>query len=211
MGQRLVIHFYDNSSSKEFANCYYHWSGYCDAAAEILTDIAKRLDNPIIKAMIKNNKLSKYEKVMLLLDSGEGALEHDINNAQKEFNYVNSKIDDAKQKIVFMKDIQDRNVGYINFLPENIESATRWSEGDVEINIDTLDCDFGLIYESDEHSSDQDNKEYDKKIIKLSLTEEELTTFNLCDPNIFVILRTLFSLSSGLIGETKDGIYIQGY
>ena len=127
MGQRLVITI--KNEDRELAAIYYHWSAY---TYDALVQTKNVID------CIYNHKEETERKMLLrlirCLEANGGGIVGDEN----EFNYISSLYPNE----TFKRDGVSRNDGIIALSPDGMAESQSWSEGDVDIHIDSDMVDF---------------------------------------------------------------------
>ena len=163
MGQRLVIHIFNNE--EELANAYYHWSAYTDSSIITTLQITAVYDD--LKRKISDKKLLA---IKLLEATGAGFNENDMKKV-KEI-YPNKKFNPCT----------DRNEGLIAVTEDSMEESTQWEEGSVKINLDSETICFDVLWEEtiDDLMCDVDyveelsKEEYEKEAKKIIEDIEKL-------------------------------------
>lgn len=166
MGQRLVVTIKNNK--KELAKIYYHWGGYTDSAL---------LHTEEIISCIYNHEHETESDMLLRLihfceENGGGIT--GTENAT-EYNYIQALYPNETFKT---EDI-DRNNGIIALSKNGMDSMQKWSEGDVDINIDTDKVDF-YVYSGYEDLEEyiEERKSWDDEFNEKEL--KNLPMFNFC-------------------------------
>lgn len=119
MGERLNLEIWHNG--KVLANAYYHWSGYTDDAANVVTDALKYIkSNPA-----ENNNILLYA-IRALEATGAGLTDREIEYAKKI---------DCLNNATFAPCVS-RNSGLIGISPDGIADTRYWQEEAARIFID---------------------------------------------------------------------------
>ena len=169
MGQRLVVTI--KYQKKELAKIYYHWSAYTTSA---LLETEKLID------CIYNHEDETAKELQLRLirfceENGGG-----IDNDSYEFRYIEKMFPGES----FVKENYSRNYGLIALSEKNMGSMQKWSEGDVEINLDDEVVEFCVLswYESlKDYNRDQT---WDENFTPLGYEDVVDIGYDLCQFNI---------------------------
>ena len=160
MGQRLVITVYDGKTDERVANVYQHWSAYTDSAAantlamlELMNEMIKQFPEAnaqriALEAMLRSNKRINitYDGYKNNLYNGNNIPENLRGTICKNFYYyLKHDIGLSEEALKLIEDrtaedgsfTYDRNDGLIGIFDKDMDESQMWSEGDVEITIDT--------------------------------------------------------------------------
>lgn len=149
MGQRLVVSI--ESMGECLAKIYYHWSAYTVSA---LYETQKIVD------CIYNKKDETKEELLLRLIRFCEANGGGIDGNEDEFNYIQGLYPNQ----TFKKDGYSRNNGLIALSKNGMEDLQGWSEGDVTINIDEDEINFGVCgYYSSLIEYNEERAEWDEE------------------------------------------------
>lgn len=189
MGQRLVITLKDGK--RDLAAIYYHWSAYTyDALSE-----TKKVINCIYNHQEETAEEMLLKLIKFIEKNGGG-----IVGREEEFEYIQKLYPREK----FKRDNYSRNYGLVALSPDGIEVVKGWSEGDVDIQLDSDMVDFGVysgyssleayLDEREEWDEDFDRAEFEQNIPKLNC--------NLGYFNIYEIDEVIAAI------ESVDGEYV---
>ena len=197
MGQRLVITVYDGKTEERVANMYQHWSAYTDSAA-VNTLIILYLMNKMIEKFPKANAKQiaieaflRFAKRTNITYEGYWQQFSEDNNlhngnhipenlrgpiCQNFYNYLKIEIGLSDEALKLIENrmaedgefTYDRNDGLIGIFDKDMNETQAWSEGDVEITIDTEHHEayvsyFGVNYILDQFEYEENYGEFDKK------------------------------------------------
>lgn len=166
MGQRLVITVYDGKTEERVANVYQHWSAYTDSAAantlvilELMNEMMKQFPEAnakriALEAMLRSNSRINitYEGYWQQfsednhLQNGNSIPENLRGPICKNFYYyLQNNIGLSEEALKLIEDrmaedgafTYDRSDGLIGIFDKDMDESQMWSEGDVEITIDT--------------------------------------------------------------------------
>lgn len=157
MGQRLVVTIEKNE--KAIAKIYYHWSAYTYSA---LLETKK-----VINCIYNHKDESEKEMLLRLIrfceDNGGG-----IKGDTEEFEYIKNIYPNE----IFKTENYSRNEGLIALSEKGMADLQRWSEGDVNINLDDDSVEFGVYcgYENLEEYNEE-RMEWDDEFEGLTLEE----------------------------------------
>lgn len=175
MGQRLNLSI--NKNGKVLANCYYHWSGYTNAAMEKVRQALDILED-------QEGEIGVKEAILALKETGAGI---DAKNAQ---DYIKPD-----------KEIH-RDNGIIATTEDDIKETEMWSECEIIIDIGTRKVNLiDAITEYDE----EDIQEYlDIDTATLNRLEvedlESVDIDNFWYPQDFFEENSLFKYKDGFYG-----------
>lgn len=115
MGQRLVISV--NLHGKNIAKIYYHWSAYTESALREVSDVVNCIYGTTEKEV-------QFALIRMCERNGGGVDHDDLEYARQLFpgKTFNESV--------------DRSYGLVALSKSNMVAMQRWSEGDVEVNID---------------------------------------------------------------------------
>lgn len=157
MGQRLVISI--ETMGEPIAKIYYHWSAY--------TVSALYETQQVVKCIYNHEDESKKELQLRLIrfceENGGG-----IRGDDYEMKYIQ----DMFPNETFKSEDYSRNRGLIAISEKGMDELQSWSEGDVIINIDEDEINFGVYacYECfDEYI--EERKEWDDDFEGMTLEE----------------------------------------
>lgn len=167
MGQRLVCTIIKDR--KEICNIYYHWSAYTyDALLE-----TRKIIN-----CIYNHADETTEELLLRLihfcENNGGGISNGRNG--NEWKYVQNLYPNEQ----FKADGINRTYGLISLSRNEMAESQAWSEGDVYIDLDTDQVEFGIYsgYEDfDEYI--EERKSWDEDFDKTELDNMPKFDFNL--------------------------------
>lgn len=166
MGQRLVITVYDGKTEERVANVYQHWSAYTDSAAantlvmlELMNEMMKQFPEAnakqiALEAMLRSNKRINITYEGYWQKFCEDNNLHNGNNIPENlrgpicknfYYYLKHDIGLSDEALKLIEDrmaedgafTYDRNYGLIGIFDKDMNDTQAWSEGDVEITIDT--------------------------------------------------------------------------
>lgn len=142
MGQRLNIEIMNGD--EVLANSYYHWSAYTGSALHLVKKIVASIDNV--------DGTTVLEKAVRLLElTGAG-----VNNVER--GRIASDFAGRFADIEF-RDCTDRNAGLLAVTEEGIEETRYCEEGRVTIHLDTRTIDFGVFWDMDSESYEEEYEE----------------------------------------------------
>lgn len=193
MGQRLVVTI--TNGEKTLCNIYYHWSAYSCSALYRTKEIVDCI----------YNHADESEKELLLrlirfVEKDGGGIAQGYNS--EEWKYIQKLYPNEK----FKEDNISRNDGLICLSEKGIRENQRWSEGDVEIDLEEY-CVKNSVYgyyESLEEYNEE-RAEWDDDFEALSLSEIPDLGCSLAHIDIDDLGRTLEALSE--VGDfvCRDG------
>lgn len=134
MGQRLVVNV--KNRGETLANAYYHWSAYSTCSLDTVRPI---IDYLMLKPL---KKLSTIDAIELLRLTGADITESELLEVKGEFPGLKKVRED------------NRNEGLIAVTGKGISENMYWSEGTIDINLDTESISYGVIFTVKEGSSD---------------------------------------------------------
>lgn len=166
MGQRLVITVYDGKTEERVANVYQHWSAYTDSAAantlvmlELMNEMLKQFPEANAKRIALEAMLRSNSRINITYDGYwqkfcEDNNLHNGNNIPENlrgpicknfYYYLQNNIGLSEEALKLIEDrmaedgafTYDRNYGLIGIFDKDMDDTQAWSEGDVEITIDT--------------------------------------------------------------------------
>lgn len=161
MGQRLVITVYDGKTDERVANVYQHWSAYTDSAAvntlgilELMNEMLKKFPEANAKRIAVEAMLRSNKRANITYDGYWQQFLHSENNIPENlrgpicknfYYYLQNNIGLSKEALKLIEDrmaedgafTYDRNYGLIGIFDKDMDDTQAWSEGDVEITIDT--------------------------------------------------------------------------
>lgn len=195
MGQRLVVTV--KRDDEDVCKVYYHWSAYTTSA---LLETKKILD------FLNEHRYAPKKELQLQLirfceKNGGGIDGFDRENIQKLF---------PKEK--FKADGYSRNEGLIALSEDGMDDMQKWSEGDVEINLDNDTVYFDVLWvcnDFKEYKKERCEWDDDFKDITINDIPEinfELTQFSIYD--IDKVFKEIESLNNNFYAARyKDIIY----
>ena len=161
MGQRLVITVYDGTTEKRVANVYQHWSAYTDSAAvntlvilELMNEMMEKFPEANAKRIAVEAMLRSNKRANITYDGYWQQFLHNENNIPENlrgsicknfYYYLKRDIGLSEEALKLIEDrtaedgafTYDRNDGLIGIFDKDMDESQMWSEGDVEITIDT--------------------------------------------------------------------------
>lgn len=161
MGQRLVITVYDGKTDERVANVYQHWSAYTDSAAvntlgilELMNEMLKKFPEANAKRIAVEAMLRSNKRANITYDGYWQQFLHSENNIPENlrgpicknfYYYLQNNIGLSEEALKLIEDrmaedgafTYDRNYGLIGIFDKDMDDTQAWSEGDVEITIDT--------------------------------------------------------------------------
>lgn len=164
MGQRLVVTVKKNQ--EDICKLYYHWSAYTTSALMETRDIIQWID-----------ECEDDDLVLHLIRCAEengGGIKDGVDG--NEWNYISRLYPDC----TFKSEQISRNNGLIAISEDGMEEMQRWSEGDVEIDIDSRTVNFMVFsgYDSLEEY-ETERMDWDEDYEKQSLEDIVDIGFNL--------------------------------
>lgn len=172
MGQRLVVTITKND--RDICKIYYHWSAYSFSAL--------RETQNIINCIYKHKDETESELLLRLIRfcevNGGGIRADDY-----EFKYI-QKLYPNK---TFKKENYSRNYGIIALSENGMEDLQRWSEGDVNIDLNEEKIYNGVYdYYKTIDDYNEEHKEWDDEFEPLTLEDitnigYDLGTINITD------------------------------
>lgn len=157
MGQRLIISV--ETMGEPIAKLYYHWSAYTTSA---LYETKKVVD------CIYNHEDESVKELQLRLirfceQNGGG-----IRGNDYEFEYIRNVFPNE----TFKEDNYSRSYGLIAISEKGMDELQSWSEGDVIINLDEDEINFGVYagYESFDQYVEE-RQEWDDEFEGITLEE----------------------------------------
>ena len=174
MGQRLVVTV--TSQGQDLCKMYYHWSAYTSSAL----DETKKILECICKHEDKTERELQLRLIRFCEQCGGG-----IKNGKDsdEWKYIQSVYPNE----TFKEDNISRNYGLIAISEEGMADLQNWSEGDVYINLDEDEVNFGVYgwYEYFEEYIEE-RKEWDDEFEGIKLEDipdigHDLGVFNVGD------------------------------
>ena len=157
MGQRLVISI--ETKGEPIARLYYHWSAYTVSALYETQQVVN---------CIYNHKDETIKELQLRLirfceQNGGG-----IRGNDEEFKYIQNMFPNE----TFITDDYSRNRGLIAISEKGMEELQYWSEGDVIINLDEDEINFGVYacYDGFDNYIEE-RKEWDDEFEGMTLEE----------------------------------------
>lgn len=157
MGQRLVISI--ETMGEPIAKIYYHWSAY--------TVSALYETQQVVKCIYNHEDESKKELQLRLIrfceENGGG-----IRGDDHELKYIQNMFPNE----TFKSEDYSRNRGLIAISENGMEELQYWSEGDVIINIDDDEINFGVYagYDSLEEYI-ENRRDWDDEFEGITLSE----------------------------------------
>ena len=157
MGQRLIISI--ETMGEPIAKLYYHWSAYTVSAL----DETKK----VVDCIYNHNDETKKELQLRLIrfceENGGG-----IRGDDYEFEYIQNMFPNE----TFKSDNYSRNYGLIALSEKGMGELQSWSEGDVIINLDEDEINFGVYagYESFEEYAEE-RKEWDDEFEGITIED----------------------------------------
>ena len=118
MGQRLVLSV--TLHDKDIAKIYYHWSAYTESALREASEVV----NCICKGNYTTEKELQLALIRMCEENGGGV---DIDDRE----YVRQLFPGET-----FSENADRNYGLVALSENGMTTMQRWSEGDIEVNID---------------------------------------------------------------------------
>lgn len=197
MGQRLVVTV--RSQEKDLCKMYYHWSAYTYSALLVTRNIL----NCIYNHEDETEKELQLRLIRFCEKYGGG-----IKNGKDsdEWKYIQSVYPDE----TFKAEGISRNYGLIALSEEGMADLQNWSEGDVYINLDEDEVNFGVYcwYEYFEEYIEE-RKEWDDDFEEIKLEDIpdigcDLGTFNVNDIDAIIIA---LNKVSGYIVRNGNEIY----
>lgn len=161
MGQRLVITVYDGKTDERVANVYQHWSAYTDSAAvntlgilELMNEMMEKFPEANAKRIAVEAMLRSNKRANITYDGYWQQFLHSENNIPENlrgpicknfYYYLQNNIGLSEEALKLIEDrmaedgafTYDRNYGLIGIFDKDMDDTQAWSEGDVEITIDT--------------------------------------------------------------------------
>lgn len=164
MGQRLVVTVKKNQ--EDICKLYYHWSAYTTSALMETRDIIQWID-----------ECEDDDIVLHLIRCAEengGGIQDGVDG--NEWNYISRLYPDC----AFKSEPINRNNGLIAISEEGMAEMQRWSEGDVEIDIDSRTVNFAVFggYDSLEEY-ETERMDWDEDYEKQNLEDVVDIGFNL--------------------------------
>lgn len=164
MGQRLVVTVKKNQ--EDICKLYYHWSAYTTSALMETRDIIQWID-----------ECEDDDLVLHLIRCAEqngGGIQNGVDS--NEWNYISRLYPDC----AFKCEPINRNNGLIAISEDGMAEMQRWSEGDVEIDIDNRTVNFTVFggYDSLEEY-ETERMDWDEDYEKQSLEDIYNIGFNL--------------------------------
>jgi len=129
MGQRLIISI--ETMGESIAKLYYHWSAYTASAL----DETKKVVDYIYNHNDETIKELQLRLVRFCETNGGG-----IRGDEAEFEYVQNMFPNE----TFKTEGYSRNYGLIALSENGMADLQSWSEGDVIINLDDDEINFGV-------------------------------------------------------------------
>lgn len=163
MGERLNIEIHNKG--KILANCYYHWSGFSNSAAQ--------LAQKIIHEIVNNAKFRPESDLLyairLLELTGGGLTEEEVKYAKykdelKDFEFANCN---------------GRNNGLISISPTGIGETRNWQEHALYIYLDENRMNFKVFWSKDKWEWEKERKDDYEEDVKA--TELEVIDINFDD------------------------------
>ena len=157
MGQRLVISI--ETKGEPIARLYYHWSAYTVSALYETQQVVN---------CIYNHKDETIKELQLRLirfceKNGGG-----IRGDDEEFKYIQNMFPNE----TFRTDDYSRNRGLIALSERGMGELQNWSEGDVIINLDEDEINFGVYVGYDGFDNYiEERKEWDDEFEGMTLEE----------------------------------------
>ena len=173
MGQRLVVTV--NYCEEEIVKIYYHWSAYTESA---LMETKQILD----ELLDENNNIKDLKlRLIRFCERNGGGIKNGKDS--DEWKYIQSVYPNE----TFKEDNISRNYGLIALSEEGMADLQNWSEGDVYINLDEGEVNFGVYgwYEYFEEYLEE-RKSWDDEFEGIKLEDipdigHDLGVFNVCD------------------------------
>lgn len=132
MGQRLVVTV--RSQGKDLCNIYYHWSAYTMSALYTTKEI--------LDCIYNHEDESESELLLRLIrfcEENGGGISNGPNG--DEWKYIQNLYPNE----VFKAEMISRNNGLISLSEKEMAESQYWSEGDVIINLDEDEVNFGVF------------------------------------------------------------------
>lgn len=194
MGQRLVVTV--KRDDEDICKIYYHWSAYTTSA---LLETKKILD------FLNEHRYAPKKELQLKLirfceKNGGGIDASDRENIQKLF---------PKEK--FLTDGYSRSEGLIALSEDGMDDMQKWSEGDVEINLDNDTVYFDVLWVCNDFKEYKKERCWDDDFKDITINDIpeinfELTQFSIYD--IDKVFKEIESLNNNFYAARyKDIIY----
>ena len=148
MGERLNLEIWNNG--EVLANAYYHWSGFTDSAAAIVTQAL----NYIKSNSVKNDNSLLYA-IRVLEATGAGLTD-------REIEYIKNLDELSNENFA---PCNGRNAGLIGITPNEILETRRWQEHAAYIFIDEKRVSFRVFWTQKKWKYEHEQKEeYGKNV-----------------------------------------------
>lgn len=159
MGQRLVVSI--AKGGKDLAKIYFHWSAYTYSALYQTRDIV----NCIYNHEDETEKELQLRLIRFCEENGGGITGNEEYN---EHEHIQNLFPDE----TFKTDGYSRNNGLIAISEKGMDGLQRWSEGDVIIDLDDEQINFGIYagYDNLEWYNEE-RKEWDEDFDGLTLED----------------------------------------
>ena len=129
MGQRLVISI--ETMGEPIAKIYYHWSAYTVSALYETKDVVNCIYNH------QDETIKELQLRLIRFCEGNGG---GIDGKKEEFEYIQKMFPNE----TFKTDDYSRNRGLIALSEKGMDDMQSWSEGDVIIDLDEDEINFGV-------------------------------------------------------------------
>jgi hypothetical protein len=147
MGERLNIEIHNKG--KVLANCYYHWSGYSNSAAQLAQEIIHNIGK------IENTGSDLLYAVKLLESTGGGLTEREIEHAKTLDDFNDYKFAEC----------EGRNNGLIAISKDEIQNTRSWQEHALYIYLDENRMSFKVFWSKDKWDWEKERKEdFDEEV-----------------------------------------------
>ena len=174
MGQRLVVNICSSDIEEPILSLYYHWSAYPSSSVYQVTKILDVLMNSDECNLDNINSIRK--NILKFCESEGGGIDGGKDGDEWK------RIKNLYPNITPKEDGIDRSNGIIAFSSKGISEQNSWSEGTVDIYLDTEEVSNGVIWEVDyeweNELLDDDDNEFeikDDEYIEINFSPSECT------------------------------------